>query len=1137
MEAYNNIIKKLNEFSRKFYLKRLVSGSILFLALGLLFALAIMFLEYSLWLNQNWRLFLFVVFVAVELSLLYKFILTPIFYLFKLKKGLSNKEASNLIGKHFPNIDDKLYNLLELSENNNKSELLLASIEQKSHDLSKFRFANAIDFKDSLGYIKYAVIPLIILGIVWISGNIVDFVNSYTRVVNYDVAYEQPAPFTFRLLNEKLEVLDNEALTVQVETIGDVKPENVFIVVDSEQMLLQKTEGIFTYKFEAPVTESNFYLTANGWDSRIYSVKSYSTPSLVDFKMSLNYPGYLNRPSDVVTGTGNAVVPEGTSVTWEIEGKNVEEIKMSIVDTSIVFVKDGNVFTKSRRISNDFMYELSTSNSNVESFERLGYQLEVIKDAYPVIQVEQIMDSINPNQSFFTGQVSDDYKVKTISVVCYPLDDRENVQRIVLESPNSNVHQFYYTFPSGFQLDEGKNYKLFFEVLDNDGLRGGKVARSRLFDTSLYDDNQLKNRELGFQESVLKNWDKSLEKYREQQETLSRINDKQKEGSSIDFDDKNEIKDFLKKQEEQDKLMEKFSRQLKESLNNDESSDEMKRMLQERLERQELEAKKNEKLLEELNKLSDKINKEELKKKLEELGKKQNAGARNLEQILELTKRYYVTEKMSQLSKELEKLGDKQEKLGEQDKAEKEVKKQEELNKEFEKLSKEIDDLKRDNADLKKPIEIDVSDKKQESVKKDQKEALEELDKNDKEVQDEEGDKNSTTKASQKQKSAAQKMKEMSKSMQQSAAGGGGSSDAEDAEMLRQILDNLVTFSFKQEGLLENVENADVDVSQFSRTVRDQKELKRLFEHVDDSLFALSLRRAELSEFVNEQITEVYYNIDKSLESIADNQIFQGASHQQYVVNSTNALADFLANVLDNMQQSMQSGQGSGQGGGDFQLPDIIEGQEGIGKKMNSEGEGQSGESGKPGKQGQVKEGESGQEGNGGNSKDRDGSDKGGDGRNGAGENGQGENGQDGDNEMGLSEIYEIYKEQQFLREQLEKQLEDMIDTADRNLAKKLIQQMENFENDLLQNGITQRTRSKANTIQHQLLKLKNASLKQGKQKERKSTTNQGQFTNPIITKPGVLEELGNDVEILNRQALPLRQNYDKKVKVYFKND
>ena len=62
--------------------------------------------------------------------------------------------------------------------------------------------------------------------------------------------------------------------------------------------------------------------------------------------------------------------------------------------------------------------------------------------------------------------------------------------------------------------------------------------------------------------------------------------------------------------------------------------------------------------------------------------------------------------------------------------------------------------------------------------------------------------KRNASSAKQNQKSAAQKMKEMSEALSESSSGGGGgSSVAEDAEMLRQILDNLIIFSFKQEGL------------------------------------------------------------------------------------------------------------------------------------------------------------------------------------------------------------------------------------------------------------------------------------------------------------------------------------------------
>ncbi len=793
---------------------------------------------------------------------------------------------------------------------------------------------------------------------------------------------------------------------------------------------------------------------------------------------------------------------------------------------------------------NDLSYQLSTSNAYVKDFEKLAYHLDVIKDQNPTVKVDQILDSININQSYFTGQAADDYGLSKIRLVCYPSDNEEEIQRITLESPNSNVHQFYYTFPSGLKLVEGKSYKLYFEVVDNDGIRGGKITRSQVFNSTILDSNQLKNKELEFQNSVLDKMGESLEKYREQKETLSKINDKQKEEKTLNFEDKNQIKNFLQKQEEQEMLMEKFSKQLKESLSKDDQNNETKKMLQERLERQEMEARKNEKLLEELNKLADKIDKEELKKKLDELGKKQNTGARNLEQILELTKRYYVTEKASQLSKELDKLSKEQENISIDEKNNK-SQDQKKLNDTFDRLAKELDDLKKDNSDLKKPLDIDVPKKQQDDVKDNQKDALEELNKSEALEQDKQDNSPSKEKASQKQKSAAQKMKEMSKSLQQSSMGGGGSSVTEDAEMLRQILDNLITFSFKQENLFEEMENASADVSQFSKKVRDQKELRRLFEHVDDSLFALSLRRAELSEFVNEQITEVYYNIDKSLENVAENQIYQSASYQQYVINATNKLADFLANILDNMQQSMQAGQGSGQSSGDFQLPDIIQGQQSIQEKMNGSGkqekQGQSGQEGKKGegKQGEGEKNGEGEGQKGKNEKNGDGKTSGdGNGKSGAdpqkGNDGQGGNSSE---EMGLSEIYEIYKEQQYLREQLEKQLNDLINKSDKDLAKKLIRQMEEFENQLLENGITNRTKNKVNTIQHQLLKLKDASLQQGKKSERESNANSKNYSNPITTKPDQLKGFQNDVEILNRQALPLHQNYQKRVKVYFKND
>lgn len=1152
MDSYSSILEKLNRFTKKFYTKMLVKGILLFVALGLLFFLVIMGVEYLLWLDSTGRLILFLTFIGAEVYLLSKYILTPLFYLFKIKKGISDKQASLLIGKHFPEVGDKLYNLLDLAEDNNRSELLLASIEQRSKNMDTVPFTRAIDFGESLKYAKYLTVPVLIFGLIWLSGNLNTFFSSYNRVVHYDLAYEPPAPFSFELISTDLDVLESETFTAQVTTFGEIRPKDISIVIDGTEFLLQEGNGIFQHTFSPPLKDTNFYFIANGIKSMEYTLNALKAPSIQNFKVVLDYPNYTGKLKETLKSTGNAVLPEGTKVTWQIEGRHTEHINLITQDTSLAFGKADETFELSKQIYSNFPYQITTSNGNVEDYEKLDYQFNVIKDAYPTIKAKRVLDSLNPNVSYYVGEAFDDYKLLKIRLICYLNDDDSKKQSIELNKPNTNFHQFYYTFPSGLNLEIGKNYSFYFEATDNDAVHGGKISKSQVFTTSLLNVDQLRNRELESQQSIINDMDRSLKKFKEQKETLKRINEGQKEKQQLNFNDQSQIRDFLKKQQEQESMMQKFSKQLKENLNkNNTDDDALNKLLKERLERQEIEARKNEKLLEELNKIAEKIDKKELAKRLEELGKKQQNNERNLEQLLELTKRYYVAEKAAQLVKDLEKLAKNQEILSELKLGDNfSNRQQKKLNEKFEKISDELEELKKDDELLKKPLNLEIQKHMSESIKKDQQDALEEINKQKgNEESSKSGDEGKReNKASKKQKSAAEKMKEMSQMLSQSSsAGAGGSTITEDAEMLRQILDNLITFSFKQENLFDSVDNEGQEATRFLGTIRKQRELRDLFEHIDDSLFALSLRRVELSEFVNKQITEVYYNLDKSLESMAESRTYQGVSYQKYVLNASNSLADFLANILDNMQSSMMPGSGTGEGK-DFQLPDIIKGQgelkekmDGMGKEgeqgKEGEGEGKEGEQGKKG-EGEGQEGKQGKDGQGESKPGNGRGDKKGQEGKGIGNGGQsGSRGNGQISEEELKEIYEIYKSQQMLREQLERQLQDMINGNDRKLGEKLLRLMEDFENDLLENGVTQQTVNKVSSIQYELLKLENAALRQGKKQERESDSNKVEFSNPITTKPSLLENYRNEVEILNRQALPLRQNFQNKVKLYFKND
>ena len=83
--------------------------------------MAILGVEYLFWLNSEGRFVLLLLFLSVEAFLLYYYIAVPIFHLLKLKKGITYKEASLLIGKHFEEVGDKLYNLLDFASDSNKT--------------------------------------------------------------------------------------------------------------------------------------------------------------------------------------------------------------------------------------------------------------------------------------------------------------------------------------------------------------------------------------------------------------------------------------------------------------------------------------------------------------------------------------------------------------------------------------------------------------------------------------------------------------------------------------------------------------------------------------------------------------------------------------------------------------------------------------------------------------------------------------------------------------------------------------------------------------------------------------------------------------------------------------------------------
>jgi len=283
----------------------------------------------------------------------------------------------------------------------------------------------------------------------------------------------------------------------------------------------------------------------------------------------------------------------------------------------------------------------------------------------------------------------------------------------------------------------------------------------------------------------------------------------------------------------------------------------------------------------------------------------------------------------------------------------------------------------------------------------------------------------------------------------------------------------------------------DFRQADYPNNLKKQFVLKEYFEHIDDSLYLLSLRMVKMSSVIQKEVSEVHYYLNESLTNFTDNKFNIGVSNQQFVITSANNLADVLSDLLESLMNASSS-MGKGNGNSmDFALPDIIQKQGELSEKVKN------GSTKKKGLDKIDSESES-------------------------------------QTEQLNEELYEIYKQQSQLRNALQQVLEKGT-YKNSNKVNEVLKSMEEFEADMLENGFSDEVFKKMQQINYELLKFEEAKEEQGEDNERESVSNYMNYKQRVIDQLKLQHEYKNYNEILNRQSLPLRSIYKNKVQEYFK--
>ena len=179
-------------------------------------------------------------------------------------------------------------------------------------------------------------------------------------------------------------------------------------------------------------------------------------------------------------------------------------------------------------------------------------------------------------------------------------------------------------------------------------------------------------------------------------------------------------------------------------------------------------------------------------------------------------------------------------------------------------------------------------------------------------------------KASDSQQSAGEQMEQLAQKMEQMQMDSESESASEDMDALRALLENILTLSFEEEGLMADLKLTNEQDPRYIGHGQSQRKLKDDAVMVEDSLFELSMRIPQLAAAVNREIGLVNRHMSKALDGFGDRQTADIAMNQQYVMTSFNNLALLLDEALQQMQQQQaqkQPGSGNCEKPGGLEAP------------------------------------------------------------------------------------------------------------------------------------------------------------------------------------------------------------------------
>lgn len=887
----------------------LVSGGIV-----TTYLLLINSIEYFAYLPGNIRLAMLIGFLFLLAYALILKVILPAYRLVFFRRFMTREQAARIIGERLPEVSDKLLNLLQLGEEAdltfNDNSLLAEAIRQKTDKLSIVPFTRAIDWAATKKLMQWSLIPIAVMLLILLTYPSF-LVSPSNRILKYTTVFEKPLPFSVFVVNPNLETVHNVDFVLEIKLSGEEIPQQFFVLTDGMKMEMKRNSSVdFSHTFRKVSRDISFKIIGGSYQSASLLLKVRSRPRLMGYSANLVYPAYLQREAERVVNPAFLSVPAGTRISWTFNTRVTDTLGILTDSLLLITDKDSNSYNYAMTATDRMTLQLSGSNKYMHDESLLSVRIDVMKDEYPTILVSDLQEETLSRKRFFTGFITDDYGFSRLSVLLNtsnvqddkPEEDRK-VVNLFLQAGQLRENFYFALDLDSLMLVPGKKICIQFRVTDNDLFSGPKSALSQVFAYQIPSmetlDSLRRDQEQSLEKKLVTMQQNSAALKRQVQE----MNRKMLSKTEPDQNDRSKINELVKQQLSLQEQMEQLRREL-ENINRFNKENEL--LNEKLLEKQAMIDKLIEdvlpedlrKMMEDLEKLLEKVNKDQISDFLKKMEMSNEKMEKMLDRNLALLKHLQLEKEMNALMDRLEKLAEDLKMNAESTTQNQESRNllQEKLNEIGEKFGKErsaLDSLRKENNKLEQPFSLDDTGLEEEQIERDIDQGAELLNMNDRKG------------SSAKQQEAAGKMKKLKDQLMSMIQMSEEEQLAEDARLVRYLLENVLRISFGQEELINQLSRIRRDDPAYSMLSRNQSMLLESFRVVEDSLTALAKRQPMVGNFVLDEVSAIKFRIVEVQDKMKERLSAEAASSQQFAMMSMNNLALMLAESLKNMEESM----------------------------------------------------------------------------------------------------------------------------------------------------------------------------------------------------------------------------------------